>query len=103
MPLRVQQALDGAGPLPLAIDPRFPQANLQFLERLRQQGTSMGQLAMVRAMAAGADKGVDEATADQDKAGQGKAGQGKDIAMGNGTGSVATSKATSNRGPGSAA
>ena len=58
-------------------------------------------------MAAGADKGVDEATADQDRADQGKAGQGKDIAMGNGTGSVATSKptskATSNRGPGSAA
>ena len=104
--LEGELGLDGAGPLPLAIDPRFPQANLQFLERLRQQGTSMGQLAMVRAMAAGADKGVDEATADQDKA-----GQGKDTAMGNGTGSVATSKptskatskATSNRGPGSAA
>jgi hypothetical protein len=37
----------------LAEEPRFPEANRLFLERLREQGGAMGQLAMVRAMAAG--------------------------------------------------
>jgi len=56
--LEGEAGLDGAGPLPLAIDPRFPEANRVFLERLHQQGTAMGQLAMVRAMAAGAENGA---------------------------------------------
>jgi hypothetical protein len=56
--LEGESGLDGAGPLPLAIDPRFPEANPLFLERLHQQGTAIGQLAMVRAMAAGAENGA---------------------------------------------
>ena len=47
--------LDEAGDLPLAAEPRFPEANQLFLERLRQHGTQMGQMAMVQAMAAGSD------------------------------------------------
>jgi uncharacterized Zn finger protein len=53
--LEGESGLEGAGPLPLAEEPRFPEANRLFLERLREQGMAMGQLAMVRAMAAGAD------------------------------------------------
>ncbi|MEI6029885.1 MAG: SWIM zinc finger family protein [Synechococcaceae cyanobacterium ELA739] len=62
--LEGEAGLDGAGPLPLAIDPRFPEANRVFLERLHQQGTAMGQLAMVRAMAAGADNGAGDSGTD---------------------------------------
>ena len=47
--------LDEAGDLPIAAEPRFPEANQRFLERLRQHGTQMGQMAMVQAMAAGSD------------------------------------------------
>ncbi len=50
-----ESGLDGAGPLPLAEEPRFPDANRLFLERLRNHGTEMAQQAMVRAMATGAD------------------------------------------------
>jgi uncharacterized Zn finger protein len=53
--LEGESGLDGAGPLPLAEEPRFPEANHLFLERLRQQGQTLGQLAMARAMAAGAE------------------------------------------------
>ena len=47
--------LDEAGDLPIAAEPRFPEANQRFLDRLRQHGTQMGQMAMVQAMAAGSD------------------------------------------------
>ena len=52
-----ESGLDGAGPLPLAEEPRFPEANRLFLEHLHEQGTRMGQLAMTRAMATGNDNG----------------------------------------------
>ncbi|MCS5690790.1 SWIM zinc finger family protein [Cyanobium sp. FGCU-6] len=52
-----ESGLDGAGPLPLAEEPRFPEANRRFLEHLQEQGARMGQLAMARAMAAGNDNG----------------------------------------------
>ncbi len=45
--------LDEAGELPLAAEPRFPEANRLFLERLRDQGTRMAQLAMAQAMGPG--------------------------------------------------
>lgn len=50
-----ESGLDGAGPLPLAEEPRFPEANRLFLERLKAHGTAMAQQAMVRAMATGND------------------------------------------------
>jgi len=50
-----ESGLDGAGPLPLAEEPRFPEANRLFLERLKAHGTAMAQQAMVRAMATGSD------------------------------------------------
>ncbi|KAF0654701.1 hypothetical protein L107_01502 [Cyanobium sp. Copco_Reservoir_LC18] len=50
-----ESGLDGAGPLPLAEEPRFPEANRLFLERLKDHGTAMAQQAMLRAMATGAD------------------------------------------------
>ena len=53
--LEGESGLDGAGPLPLAEDPRFPQANRLFLERLREHGQRMAQVALERAMAAGAE------------------------------------------------
>jgi uncharacterized Zn finger protein len=53
--LEGETGLDGAGPLPLAEEPRFPEANRLFLERLRQHGQRMAQQAMEQAMAAGAD------------------------------------------------
>jgi len=49
-----ESGLDEAGPLPLAAEPRFAEANRLFLEQLLAQGTALGQLAMARAMAAGA-------------------------------------------------
>jgi hypothetical protein len=48
-----ESGLDGAGPLPLAVEPRFPDANRLFLERLLSEGQRLGQLAMARAMASG--------------------------------------------------
>ncbi|MEI8251072.1 MAG: SWIM zinc finger family protein [Synechococcus sp. ELA057] len=56
-------ALDGAGPLPLAEEPRFPQANVHFLERLREHGNTLAQLAMARAMAAGSEPEEEAAAA----------------------------------------
>ena len=94
--LEGELGLDGAGPLPLAIDPRFPQANQLFLERLRQQGTAMGQLAMVRAMAAGAENGTGEATANEAAASEASAD--KSTAAGNGTGKGTGKAASSGRG-----
>jgi uncharacterized Zn finger protein len=52
-----ESGLDGAGPLPLAEEPRFPEANRLFLERLKAHGERLAQQAMVRAMATGNDEG----------------------------------------------
>jgi hypothetical protein len=53
--LEGESGLDGAGPLPLAVEPRFPDANRVFLERLLGESQRLGQLAMARAMASGGD------------------------------------------------
>jgi uncharacterized Zn finger protein len=45
--------LDEAGDLPLAAEPRWPEANQRFLEGLRRQGATLGQQAMARAMGGG--------------------------------------------------
>ncbi|MGC6483394.1 MAG: SWIM zinc finger family protein [Synechococcus sp.] len=45
--------LDAAGELPLAEEPKFPEAKKQFLDHLRTQGQLLGQQAMVAAMTAG--------------------------------------------------
>ena len=45
--------LDAAGELPLAEEPRFPDAKPRFLQHLRDQGQAMAQQAMLEAMAAG--------------------------------------------------
>ena len=45
--------LDEAGELPLAAEPRFADANSLFLERLRQHGSQLAQMAMARAMGSG--------------------------------------------------
>ena len=45
--------LDAAGELPLAEEPRFPEAKPLFLQHLRDQGQAMAQQAMLEAMAAG--------------------------------------------------
>jgi uncharacterized Zn finger protein len=50
-----ESGLDGAGPLPLAEEPRFPEANQLFQETLKAHGTALAQQAMVRAMATGND------------------------------------------------
>ena len=42
--------LDAAGPLPLAEEPRFPEANLHFLEHLKAHGQQLAALAMAKAM-----------------------------------------------------
>ena len=49
-----ETGLDEAGDLPLAAEPRFPDANRLFLEQLKTQGMAMGQKAMAQAMGAGA-------------------------------------------------
>jgi hypothetical protein len=54
--LEGESGLEVAGPLPLAEEPRFPEANKIFLERLLGHGKAMAELAMARAMAAGAEK-----------------------------------------------
>ena len=51
--LEGETGLEEAGPLPLAEEPRFPEARQLFLNRLRSHGSELGQLAMTRAMAAG--------------------------------------------------
>ncbi|MFN9545481.1 MAG: SWIM zinc finger family protein [Cyanobacteriota bacterium] len=53
--LEGESGLEVAGPLPLAEEPRFPEANRVFLERLLAHGKAMAQQAMARAMAAGAE------------------------------------------------
>ena len=45
--------LDAAGDLPLAEEPRFPEARPRFLTHLRDQGQALAQQAMVEAMTAG--------------------------------------------------
>ena len=45
--------LDAAGELPLAEDPRFPEARDTFLANLRAHGQASAQSAMVQAMTAG--------------------------------------------------
>ncbi|MCX5949508.1 MAG: SWIM zinc finger family protein, partial [Cyanobacteria bacterium] len=95
--LEGESGLDGAGPLPLAIDPRFPEANQLFLERLHQQGTAMGQLAMVRAMAAGNENG--DATADPNT----DTGHDSGNDSGNGAGKGAGKGLATSRSPGGAA
>ena len=45
--------LDAAGDLPLAEDPRFPEARSSFLSNLRAHGQASAQKAMLQAMAAG--------------------------------------------------
>ena len=45
--------LDAAGDLPLAEDPRFPEARGTFLDNLRGHGQASAQRAMLQAMAAG--------------------------------------------------
>jgi hypothetical protein len=48
--LEGESGLDAAGPLPLAEEPRFPEANQRFLEHLKAQGQQMAALAMAKAM-----------------------------------------------------
>ena len=45
--------LHSAGELPLAEEPRFPDARQKFLNHLHEQGTSLAQQAMLQAMATG--------------------------------------------------
>ena len=45
--------LDAAGELPLAEDPRFPEASKTFLDNLKAHGQASAQQAMLQAMAAG--------------------------------------------------
>jgi uncharacterized Zn finger protein len=52
--------LDAAGPLPLAEEPRFPEANRLFLEHIRAHGGRMADLAMARAMGNGQEPGGEE-------------------------------------------
>ncbi|MEO1002365.1 MAG: SWIM zinc finger family protein [Cyanobacteria bacterium J06638_7] len=48
--------LDAAGPLPLAEEPRFPDAKRHFLEHIRGHGERMGAEAMARAMGNGREQ-----------------------------------------------
>jgi hypothetical protein len=54
-----ESGLEEAGPLPLAEDGRFPEANLQFLAHLKAQALGLAQAAMATAMAAGRSMGED--------------------------------------------
>jgi len=45
--------LDAAGPLPLAEEPRYPEANRHFLEHLQAHGQRMAAMAMAKAMGSG--------------------------------------------------
>jgi len=51
--------LEEAGPLPLAEDGRFPEANQHFLAHLKAQALGLAQAAMATAMAAGRTMGED--------------------------------------------
>ena len=51
--------LDAAGPLPLAEEPRFPEANRLFLEHIRAHGSKMAALALARAMGNGQEQSPD--------------------------------------------
>ncbi|MFO8239122.1 MAG: SWIM zinc finger family protein [Prochlorococcaceae cyanobacterium] len=51
--------LDAAGPLPLAEEPRFPEANRLFLEHIRAHGSQMASLALARAMGNGQEQSPD--------------------------------------------
>ena len=55
--------LDAAGPLPLAEDGRFADANGRFLEQLKAHGQLAANLAMAKAMGAGANDGQEGADA----------------------------------------
>ena len=48
-----ETGLDAAGELPLAEEPRFPEARATFLNNLKAHGVASSQRAMVQAMAAG--------------------------------------------------
>ncbi|MCP9928292.1 SWIM zinc finger family protein [Cyanobium sp. CH-040] len=52
--------LDAAGPLPLAEEPRFPEANRRFLAQIRAHGERMGSLALALAMGNGQERGEGE-------------------------------------------
>lgn len=52
-----ESGLDAAGPLPLAEDGRFSEANARFIERLKEHGQQTAALAMAKAMAAGQSDG----------------------------------------------
>ena len=56
-----ESGLEEAGPLPLAEDGRFPEANQHFLAHLKAEGTRLAQAAMAMAMAAGRSMGEDSA------------------------------------------
>jgi len=51
-----ESGLDAAGPLPLAEEPRFPQANQRFLALVRAHGEQLAALAMARAMGNGLEQ-----------------------------------------------
>ena len=51
--LEGETGLDAAGELPLAEDPRFPEARNKFLNNLQAHGKASAQRAMLQAMAAG--------------------------------------------------
>jgi uncharacterized Zn finger protein len=55
--------LDAAGPLPLAEEPRFPEANRLFLEHIRAHGSQMASLALARAMGNGQEQGAGDGSA----------------------------------------
>ena len=51
--LEGETGVEEAGPLPIAEEPRYPEANRLFLDHLQAQGRLMGQRAMATAMASG--------------------------------------------------
>ncbi|MFN9645546.1 MAG: SWIM zinc finger family protein, partial [Cyanobacteriota bacterium] len=63
--LEGDSGLELAGPLPLAEEPRFPEANRLFLDRLLAHGRAVGEQTLARAMAAGADKATSAAGAEE--------------------------------------
>jgi uncharacterized Zn finger protein len=69
-----ESGLELAGPLPLAVEPRFPEANRLFLEGLREQGTALAQAALAQAMAAGSGSRGAEGDGDGPAGGDGGSG-----------------------------
>jgi hypothetical protein len=57
-----ETGLEQAGPLPLAEDARFPEANRLFLEHLRSHGHTTAAQALATAMDNGGDTGNDSAS-----------------------------------------